>query len=342
MSRVFSTYLLDVSPSSRRESAGLPSQVAPVSRPTRRPPASDAQCPPSPARPISSPPASPGSTTSSWAGSSARASTSSRATPGRARRPSPSSTSSAGSQAGEPCLYITLTESRRRPGERLPRRTAGRSTGVEICDLTEVGGQPGRRARGVRLPPVRDRAGGDDPGDLRRGRAGQAPARRLRRPVRDAAPVRQTRSATAASSSPSRSSSSRAAGHRPAPRRPVVRVRRRPAREPGRREHRPGAVSSRSTGGPAAGCTSPRSAGRTSARGTTTTRSSDGGVVVHPRLVAAEHHERFDRDDSARAASPNLDAMLGGGLTTGIHDAAARPGRGRQVDRRHAVRRRPP
>jgi circadian clock protein KaiC len=41
-----------------------------------------------------------------------------------------------------------------------------------------------------------------------------------------------------------------------------------------------------------------------------------GGVVVHPRLVAAEHHEKF-----TRAAYPggvaNLDAMLAGGLTTG-------------------------
>jgi circadian clock protein KaiC len=41
-----------------------------------------------------------------------------------------------------------------------------------------------------------------------------------------------------------------------------------------------------------------------------------GGVVVHPRLVAAEHHEKF-----ARATLPsgvaNLDAMLAGGLSTG-------------------------
>ncbi len=41
-----------------------------------------------------------------------------------------------------------------------------------------------------------------------------------------------------------------------------------------------------------------------------------GGVVIHPRLVAAEHHEKFKR-----AAYPsgvaNLDAMLAGGLTTG-------------------------
>jgi circadian clock protein KaiC len=41
-----------------------------------------------------------------------------------------------------------------------------------------------------------------------------------------------------------------------------------------------------------------------------------GGVVIHPRLVAAEHHETF-----ARTAVPsgvaNLDAMLGGGLSSG-------------------------
>lgn len=41
-----------------------------------------------------------------------------------------------------------------------------------------------------------------------------------------------------------------------------------------------------------------------------------GGVAVHPRLVAAEHHERF-----VSVAMPsgvaNLDAMLGGGLATG-------------------------
>jgi circadian clock protein KaiC len=42
----------------------------------------------------------------------------------------------------------------------------------------------------------------------------------------------------------------------------------------------------------------------------------DGGVIVHPRLVAAEHHERFERT-SFESGIPALDAMLGGGLTTG-------------------------
>jgi circadian clock protein KaiC len=41
-----------------------------------------------------------------------------------------------------------------------------------------------------------------------------------------------------------------------------------------------------------------------------------GGVVVHPRLVAAEHHEKFERD-SLPSGVANLDAMLAGGLSTG-------------------------
>ncbi|MBN9517646.1 AAA family ATPase [bacterium] len=41
-----------------------------------------------------------------------------------------------------------------------------------------------------------------------------------------------------------------------------------------------------------------------------------GGVIVHPRLVAAEHHERFTRE-SLPSGVANLDAMLAGGLTTG-------------------------
>jgi circadian clock protein KaiC len=42
----------------------------------------------------------------------------------------------------------------------------------------------------------------------------------------------------------------------------------------------------------------------------------DGGVVVHPRLVAAEHHERFDRV-ACECGVPALDDLLAGGLTTG-------------------------
>jgi circadian clock protein KaiC len=42
----------------------------------------------------------------------------------------------------------------------------------------------------------------------------------------------------------------------------------------------------------------------------------DGGVVVHPRLVAAEHHERFDRSAYPSGVA-TLDEMLDGGLTTG-------------------------
>lgn len=41
-----------------------------------------------------------------------------------------------------------------------------------------------------------------------------------------------------------------------------------------------------------------------------------GGVVVHPRLVAAEHHDRFDRE-ALPSGVANLDAMLAGGLSTG-------------------------
>ncbi len=42
----------------------------------------------------------------------------------------------------------------------------------------------------------------------------------------------------------------------------------------------------------------------------------DGGVVVHPRLVAAEHHERFHRTTYPSGIAA-LDEMLDGGLTTG-------------------------
>jgi circadian clock protein KaiC len=42
----------------------------------------------------------------------------------------------------------------------------------------------------------------------------------------------------------------------------------------------------------------------------------DGGVVVHPRLVAAEHHDKFVPAVMS-SGIPNLDAMLAGGLATG-------------------------
>jgi circadian clock protein KaiC len=41
-----------------------------------------------------------------------------------------------------------------------------------------------------------------------------------------------------------------------------------------------------------------------------------GGVVVHPRLVAAEHHAQFQRE-ALPSGVANLDAMLAGGLATG-------------------------
>lgn len=43
---------------------------------------------------------------------------------------------------------------------------------------------------------------------------------------------------------------------------------------------------------------------------------AQGGVIVHPRLIAAEHHEKFEHS-SLSSGVPNLDAMLAGGLTTG-------------------------
>lgn len=43
---------------------------------------------------------------------------------------------------------------------------------------------------------------------------------------------------------------------------------------------------------------------------------AQGGVVVHPRLIAAEHHEKFEHS-SLSSGVPNLDAMLAGGLSAG-------------------------
>jgi circadian clock protein KaiC len=41
-----------------------------------------------------------------------------------------------------------------------------------------------------------------------------------------------------------------------------------------------------------------------------------GGVIVHPRLIAAEHHESFERE-SFPSGVANLDIMLAGGLSAG-------------------------
>ncbi len=41
-----------------------------------------------------------------------------------------------------------------------------------------------------------------------------------------------------------------------------------------------------------------------------------GGVIVHPRLVAAEHHDRFSQEVWPSGVA-NLDAMLAGGLSAG-------------------------
>lgn len=63
----------------------------------------------------------------------------------------------------------------------------------------------------------------------------------------------------------------------------------------------------------------------------------NGGVVVHPRLVAAEHHDAFTREELTSGIM-NLDAMLAGGLTTGSTTLLLGPARGGQIDGRHAVR----
>jgi len=43
---------------------------------------------------------------------------------------------------------------------------------------------------------------------------------------------------------------------------------------------------------------------------------AQGGLLVHPRLVAAEHHDRFS-EDVLKSGVPNLDEMLHGGLSAG-------------------------
>ncbi|HXT12361.1 MAG TPA: ATPase domain-containing protein [Candidatus Angelobacter sp.] len=42
----------------------------------------------------------------------------------------------------------------------------------------------------------------------------------------------------------------------------------------------------------------------------------EGGMIVHPRLIAAEHHDRFSSDVSSSGVK-NLDMMLSGGLSAG-------------------------
>lgn len=42
-----------------------------------------------------------------------------------------------------------------------------------------------------------------------------------------------------------------------------------------------------------------------------------GGVVIFPRLVAAEHNPGFDEQNSAASGVPDLDVLLGGGLDRG-------------------------
>jgi circadian clock protein KaiC len=42
-----------------------------------------------------------------------------------------------------------------------------------------------------------------------------------------------------------------------------------------------------------------------------------GGVVVHPRLVAALHHREFEDDEPVSSGVPELDSLVGGGLDRG-------------------------
>lgn len=49
-----------------------------------------------------------------------------------------------------------------------------------------------------------------------------------------------------------------------------------------------------------------------------------GGLVVFPRLVAAEHHQAF-KEESASSGNPDLDALLGGGLHYGTSNLVIGP-----------------
>ena len=220
-------------------------------------------------------------------------------------------------KAGEPCLYITLTESRgdlenacalarlvaRRAGDLRPdRRSAANLAGRAARRPSSTRPRPSSARRPRRSSP---RSSGSKPRHVVFDGLSE-----MRLLVRRLAPSTAASSWRSRSSSPSgRSPSCCSTTARPpfGDIQPESLVGGNIVLErylPGVRQGPPAAVRHQG----------PR--GRTSARGTTTTRSSDGGVVVHPRLVAAEHHERFER-----AAYPsgvaNLDDMLDGGLTTG-------------------------
>ena len=64
-----------------------------------------------------------------------------------------------------------------------------------------------------------------------------------------------------------------------------------------------------------------------------------GGVRVFPRLVSAEHRRPFERDVLA-TESPELNALLGGGVERGSSVLILGPGRHRQVAARADLRRR--
>ncbi len=129
----------------------------------------------------------------------------------------------------------STSRSRRRRTSWTPsrRRTAGRSTAIDILELVapEEELEPDNQYRHV--PAVRGRAGRHDQGDPRRGRAGQAEAGRHRLALRDAAAGPEP--APLPPADPGAEAVLHRPGlHGPAPRRPDVRV-----DGPAAPEHRP-------------------------------------------------------------------------------------------------------
>ncbi len=88
------------------------------------------------------------------------------------------------------------------------------------------------------------------------------------------------------------------------------------------------------------GCLRRKSVSRTFREGYHDYEIIQGGVVIHPRLVAAKHHASFTRVSSLPSGIANLDAMLAGGLRKWIDRSAARTGGRGQIYNRHAVYRR--
>ena len=195
-------------------------------------------------------------------------------------------------EAGEPCLYITLTESRG-DLENACRSHGWSLDGLEVCDLTESAANLAGEPESSVFHPSETELGETTQAILAAVEKAKPAARRVRRPVRDAAAVRQ----------PARL---------PPPAPGAEGVLRRAARPPsccsttGRRRS---ATSSPRAWSAATSCWSgpcPQYGRARRRLYVTKVRGSNfregyhdyeivqGGVVVHPRLVAAEHHETFD------------------------------------------------